>query len=819
MNDQFIRVVVQQSRGMPGLAASLSMATIAAGGEALISGKILLQDLAQFLTGVAGPDTVRLLSAFACGGKNGISFQAVAEHLGKEILQVMSASERIALAGVLEQTGKETLCVQPDFLRSALLKDTFFSDTGISLPWKICEALITSAQDPVLGYLELIHARGRAGANVPFEMLREITAHVSDSRLWDAMAALDKETCEWVLESAPDLTTEIKKLALHFIPKRIIPILLGNAVHETRPLNSLPETDLSLLDEWITGGWIDAVERRRSVFDAAFAWLKAGGNTKIAFSAVSSSFGLNFRETDSDPADHRTMRLRHAFLPLDAAKAIFEQWSVFLHELSDMGTIPWQEVVAVVDHWRRSDIRHVGSIPEEHEDFLLFSTIQMIGDLIPLLPEDQAALHWIYSSALNLGVLIDPCPVNESFMALYPCEPFDDNWEEAEQRQSNAAEELAIQWKNRAIQDIIDDLTMWEQQAASLETIWTNKISVFAQKLASIRELNQGELGIVISQLSPQVTVPFINTAFAQNSIKQDHLLQALERPEFHGLLLQYTLTGRTPDLYPQLESKIPQWRHLAEVLCRRGDATAEMLKKLLQHPDRNLRGKIALEIFRSEHGIPPALYDQWRRVTIDILIELASRFETHQPYDLVKLFASDPTIGPAVLDGILTSGAQIFCSFHGRLMSQLIDPLEKEDRRALLQRCKHLCHSDLPILLVGRDEDLYREFLGIPEYRQCYFKALIGDPTSGNWVALAKIALSAGYSHTEIAYAVNQGGYSWTGGLSSYFQQWVERFERLRQNPDPDIQRIADEGLKWSTAHRDAERRKEKREEIYGWD
>ena len=59
-------------------------------------------------------------------------------------------AERVALAGVLEQTDKESLGVQPEFLRSALLKDTFFPVNELTLPWKICHALINSAHDPIL---------------------------------------------------------------------------------------------------------------------------------------------------------------------------------------------------------------------------------------------------------------------------------------------------------------------------------------------------------------------------------------------------------------------------------------------------------------------------------------------------------------------------------------------------------------------------------------------------------------------------------------------------------------------------------------------
>jgi len=206
VSDQFIRVVAKQARGMPGLAASLSLATIAQSGTALVSGELLLKDLSSFLLRTVGPHSVQLLAAFACGGTKGISYRSVAMNLELQMMDVQRAAERIALAGVLEQTGSETLCIQPEFLRSALLKETFFLPNKIVLPLDVCEALIESAEDPIQGFLELIYARGRAGAAVPSDYLRTVTARVNNSRIWSAIATLDESSCAWVVETSPALS-------------------------------------------------------------------------------------------------------------------------------------------------------------------------------------------------------------------------------------------------------------------------------------------------------------------------------------------------------------------------------------------------------------------------------------------------------------------------------------------------------------------------------------------------------------------------------------------------------------------------------------
>jgi len=54
---------------------------------------------------------------------------------------------------------------------------------------------------------------------------------------------------------------------------------------------------------------------------------------------------------------------------------------------------------------------------------------------------------------------------------------------------------------------------------------------------------------------------------------------------------------------------------------------------------------------------------------------------------------------------------------------------------------------------------------------------------------------------------------------LSNYYNQWVHSFEQLSQRQDPELQAIAAEGLKWATTARDQERKRERVEEIEGWD
>jgi hypothetical protein len=177
------------------------------------------------------------------------------------------------------------------------------------------------------------------------------------------------------------------------------------------------------------------------------------------------------------------------------------------------------------------------------------------------------------------------------------------------------------------------------------------------------------------------------------------------------------------------------------------------------------------------------------------------------------------PDIRKPTLERILASGKD----FHGLqtngLLHQLVTALDREERRALLKKCKNLSYSPLPSLLIGRDVELYTELLGIPELKYFHLDPLCGDPNDPGWTTLAKVALTAGYSAKTLSFSVNSHGFSWSGHLSNYYEQWVQSFSRLLQQDDPEVEEIAAEGLKWATAAQDFERQREKVEAIDGWD
>lgn len=800
-SDSFIRIVAEQARGMPGLAASLSLATIAAGGEALVSGDLLLKDLTPFLLRVVGSQSIQILGAFACGGKKGLSVEVVARHLGKEILSVVNDMQKIALAGVLEQTATDALCVQPDFLRSSLLKETFFPDQGIAVPWSLCETLINSAKEPALGYLELTLSRGRARAAISDLQLRNICLQIDDGQVWDALAWIDESNCRWVLERNPKASDDIIRAALHYCPAEIVPLLI--------------EQKSRLLGEWSRSGWDDAFQRRELIFKEALSLLQRGGAT-AAHAAIALSFELEYHNTESDPADPSTFHFRQGLIPLPAAQRVFTLWDRLLPELKQLPQFPWSHVIGVVDAWANAGARSMMSPPQAYHNFLHVSTQRMIDGLKFLAGDNQAALRWLHLQVKTHSLAVDVPAADADFMVLFPEERFDD-WKAAEEEQTRNARDLALRWIEYPFDDLVAQLAGWHQQAEDFGRVWPQMLPVFSEKLSEIRTLSSSELSLALDRLPSRALGPLLDQAIRSGLASPEQLQQALARQDLHGFLIDYTLSGKTPQLYGQLADELPKWESLIECMCLQQKVSLEMLENLLRHKDNHLRREVALYSLSKDSGVPHSLYELWRKVVVEALINVAEG-DDDPPHELDRILAADASIAPDVLGGAVKSGNFLMGYRSGRLWAQLVAPLSKEERRELLHRIKRHTHSPLPRLLVDRDPELFAEMLAVPELKGLYSRILVGDPNAGNWAELAKIALSYGVTHRELSYAVNCDGYSWSGRLSNYYQEWVDRFITLRKNHDSDIQRIADEGIKWSSSARDEQLKIEKKEAIYGW-
>ncbi len=820
VNSEFLRIVAQQARGLPGLAVSLASATIDSTGHKLASGEILLDHVGIFMQQHVAPDVSTVLSAFACAGERGVSIIHVANILRKDIPSLKAVVDRVALAGVLEQTGPYMLAVQPAFLRAALIAREFLPSNGAGLGWELLTELVEGAVDRVSGYLEVIRARAVAGAQLDDDALREIAEKLDDYRIWRSLAWLDPNNCQWVLSKyEPD--PEIKKAALHHVPERILPLMLSAATRETRDLNSAPEADMRLIEEWIESEdqKSPSLRKRSILLTETIDWLSSGkGNSQTALEAIARAFDLTFNQTDLDPTKLNTITLRRGLVPTEVVEGIFEFWPKIFRVFQSQSKIPWHAITQIVEKWSRASPPS-GEMSAEYSEVLNKSARKMVSDLIPLAKGNNAASRWLRLEAQRYGVNLNECTVEEDFIALYPDDRFEADRENQQAEQIGKVKDLVKRWLSRPISEVVWTFREWSDQIEELGGIYSEMPSEFCTEFAKNTELTAADLELVLKVLKPQHALPFVRNAILARKYEESHIEYCLSKSELCSVLIQFSLRGQTPELYDRIENRLVGFRHLLGGLCVRCEIPEDTLRRLLQHSGPVVRFEVALGMFRSKN--PPTISEPvkalWRTAVVNGLFEMLIEGHPERIYDLSKIVYFDPSMAPEVLEDFLSSGP----TFHGinlqHSLSNLVQHLTREQRRDLLPKCSVLSHSALPDLLVGSDIELFKDMLAMKELQHFHLGSLQGDPTDPEWIRRAKLALEADYSHEALASETRGGGYSWSGNLSDMYQQWVDRFEKLKVTGDPDLVRIAGAGLGWAIPARDRQLQAERKEAIFG--
>ena len=97
--------------------------------------------------------------------------------------------------------------------------------------------------------------------------------------------------------------------------------------------------------------------------------------------------------------------------------------------------------------------------------------------------------------------------------------------------------------------------------------------------------------------------------------------------------------------------------------------------------------------------------------------------------------------------------------------------------------------------LLVGDDDEIFGELLGLEELAPLHLAPLTGKPDGKGWRAKALLALDEGKSSDEIAEATLGTSHGWSGSESEMWAGWRRSFEALLDDGDRRVARIGQRG------------------------
>ncbi|MCH7701726.1 MAG: ATP-binding protein [Planctomycetes bacterium] len=453
--------LLSQAAGRPGLAVTLCAFCLSHDIREVALGTALARDIKTTFGPLVGEECTTMLAAFAIGGNDGMPMEVVADELKMTLPQIHNVVTKLEAGGVLTETARATLAVFPVPLRFALVRDVFFRGAS-SIPM---DGLFNRAVSIEEVTTTLIGARAR-GASIADQRLRPMVEQARSDEVWEAYAWLGPDECEWILHNHPEKVVAVSAPCLDRASGTAIPLLLSRAEGDERRLASNPNHPLRVIDDWVCSavpGTESVVARRQALLDATLEWRARGGDLGIAIRAMRSVLSPRFEQHEPVPGSEPKLTIQWGMVTEEELDGLLELWPRIARWLGGEEIEDWAPIFDSIEALKHS-VPTGPHISEAFVDRARTHARRMLEDVVPLLQDNQAALHRAkrlneHLSA-NVSIALDP-----EFEVLFPTREGED-WQADEVRQKEDADLLVEKWKAEQAETVAKRLTSIEQEAA-----------------------------------------------------------------------------------------------------------------------------------------------------------------------------------------------------------------------------------------------------------------------------------------------------------------------------------------------------------------
>jgi len=809
--NQLIREIVNQAEGRPGLAVTLTNLCLQGGVKEVAFGDALSRSFLKFFDTVAGQQASAILSAFSVGGDAGMSMSAVARVLDLNLVDVRQTVVKLATGGVIREIDQHYLSVRPAALRHVLVRDVFFTG-ATSLP---IEPLLAQAPSLPQAARTLIGARA-VGADIRQELLVGVLEEARSEDAWKAYAWLGRDETIWTLRNHPEKTVAIARPALHQAPETIIPLLLEAAVGDQRPLHSTPEHPLRLIEDWIHAGRPgtgQGFERREVLLQSAQDWLISGDDVNVGLRAFRSVLSPKFEYHTTDPGMGDKLTIHYGYPSMDEILAVQSLWSKVLEAIKTIEVVDWEPIRSMTEAWAYPGRVNVKVSLETSRKMHSFAG-QMLRDIVSLAEDRPGVLHWTSQIAEHLDVQIE-IPLDPAFETLYPVEDVED-WKAAKEQQVSAVHELANAWSKLDPVQVIERIVSIEHEAQSTGVKWPRWTPLLCVELAGdTMSPNAWIRAMIDADAAGDLVTPFLRRAVEIEEPGWIELAFAcLERPTLRWVTISLVLTLSDPpeNLLAGVLQEMDGYAQLVETLCLRNKIPEHLVGRLLRHEDAAIANAAAQGEWRADPRgtVRDSLRSDWREVV---------KNSVDNDYWFSEILKSDPLLAYDWLQNRISKESFELYRYE-RAVKAAVSTLDVDARRRILRQIPATYEfEELVDYLIGGNLDLYCDLLSDERLKPFHLVPLSGYP-EGVWVEKARLALDAGYSIEEVAYAVRHFPHmelAWVGKESDRWADWIERFDRLCSHEDERIRKVGEVGRATVEERRDHALKQERNEAIYG--
>ncbi len=835
-NHWLVNEIVRQAGGLPGLAGTLTYFALQGRWREIYTGDALATDITRFYKNRITGNVAGLLASFAIGGKSGMAKGAVSTTLNMPILQLQQDLSSLAHGGIIAEVPnrKDFIKVRPPALRHALIRDIFFSGPS-AVPESCLQDLLAAAPEHVESVRELIDVTRRWG-NVPPGLIQApLKEFIKDASRWLSIlpsyplvhgtpslkavreyAWLGPEEADWVLDNFAASPTHIARPLLEHVPERIIPLLLNEAVGDTRPMNSHTEHPLRLLQDWIKQahpGREEPVQRRATILHTTKTWLSDEHDPAIGYSAMLLAVQPTFDFSENQPG-RDGIRIFSGFLNQEHLLRLQEFWNEIVDFMGVVEPTDWDEHFASLGQWAFP----MDCPSDEIRRVLTEFGKKMLLDIASAAAGKDAVLHRLKAMTIraypDLEIISDPI-VN----TLYPILNFDDDRDAQEKTWKEAVSLLAKNWSSKEPTEVISILEPIETDMLGVRERHYRYTGYLCRLLTQSSDAPLTWFTYFLKSGLPADTVsPFLDEVVDQRIEGWENALRsAFDTPRLkeRAICIILTLDDAPRNLKADALRDAGQFPLLIEQLVHSNRLSEAVTLDLYMHPDKLLVSKVALAQWKQKdcEEIPSWIRPQWEEA---ILNHITADFQWDD-FQLEQIFASEPKLGIRWLVQKFKDDSFEPYKFE-KSIARAIAGTNVVERQTLLELIPDgfLWRDTVPVL-VGDSPELFQMLLHSPRNELDVLAPLSRSTIDSIWIEFAKLAFQHGYPAERIASCAFSDSISWSGNLSDVLKGRYEQFEPFLNSSDDVVRRIAEAGRKYFFSGYESRRKRERDEEVFG--
>lgn len=788
--NEFFHVVVQQAMGYPGRAVMLAAACI--GGtrsdfENVWTGESLAAWLRPRLTALIDDDAVQILACFAVGGQCGVTMGLVAEVLGYPVGRVMQIANDLSLGGVIYDLGNGNVSVVPRSLRPILVRDYFFSSPA-RIP---LEPFLNQSQSAASVVQSVIGAECR-GAKVSANKLADLVQSVDDISTWKAYTYSCESHAEFLLEHRPDLVRDVAFELLRSAPRKTIPFLLRASEGDDRPLNAATDHPLGLIGDWAKSGLpgtIEAVARRRIVWNAGEDCLEEGMSIDLVLKLIPIIASPMFEDTQNDPGNHMQLTLRHGVMTADELLEIDKLWDEILVRLSGVEFHNWNAILQALQGWLFPNFG-ASVASDEHRKVLDDSARKILPEFAKLGAERPGVLTTLSRLADSYNVPLHG-DIDPTFSVLFPGRPrgTTDEKIDLQLQLQNDAIELARSWSERPPAAVIATIQQCIDQSKLMKDPWPDHCRVCCEEISKCVVQQQTWIDAIITQNArADLLRPFLMEAAQSKEVGWEarlkkclgdttYVWQAVEVALIHS-----SVESELRKTAVEQCGSVPE---LVENLTLRHPLSTETIEAFLTHSSKDVvqNALTGLWYCRRIRPLPSELLPVWRTAIV---------LHCDDAFYLEEFFKSDTSLQRQWIRHWSSAPNPNGIYFSERVFHHAVAGVSSRDRIELLKvvEAGSWFGRRLVSVLVGRSAEAYESLLSDPRLKNLHEVPLFRRPDK-TWEAFVPIARRHGVSSERIVHN-SRNSSAEMEPVPQKYEREIATWRLLNEHPNLDVRKCA---------------------------